>query len=66
MLNVTLLHCNVVMKVTNEKKGIVPFYLYTNKNFNETISICITAELINVSIKVLIINKSQHTHHNHQ
>ena len=37
-----ILHCNVVMKVTNEKKGIFSFYSHDrNKNFNESISVTV-------------------------
>ena len=37
-----MLHCNAVMKLTNEKKGIFSFYSHNmNKNFNEIISITV-------------------------
>ena len=59
-----MLHCNVVMKVINEKKGIFSFYSYNvNKNFNESIPI---TEDIMFRLKVLIINKCKDTHHKYQ
>ena len=60
-----MLHCNVIMKVTNEEKGIFSFYSHNmNKSFNESY---FHYSGLNGSIKkVLIINKSKDTHHKFQ
>ena len=57
-----MLHCNLIMKITNEKKGIFAHFIHIiqTKNFSESHFHC---DGLNVPLKVLIINKSKHTHH---
>ena len=57
-----MLHCNTVMKVTNEKKGIFSFYLH-NMNKKNSIRVIPTTIDLMFQLKVLIINKNKDTHH---
>ena len=56
-----MLHCNAVMKVTNEVKGIFSFYSHNvKKNFSESHQ-SMTVDLM-FRLKVLIINESKSKH----
>ena len=56
-----MLHYDVVMKITNEKKGIFSFYSHNMKK-NSVTAISITEDLM-FRLKVLTINESKDTHH---
>ena len=52
----------VIMKVTNEKKGIFSFYSHNMNKIFQWVAISITVDLM-FPLKMLIISKSKDTHH---
>ena len=58
-----MLHCNLIMKITNEKKGIFAHFIniVQTKNFSESQFYIAMDSMF--PLKVLIINKSKDTHH---
>ena len=61
-----MLHCNLRMKITSEKKGIFFHILCTR--YEQTISVRAISITIDskVPLRVLIINKRKDTHHKYQ
>ena len=60
-----MLQCNVVIKVTHEKKGIFSFYSHYMNKKNSMKPISTTIDLM-FRLKVLRINEGKDTHHKYQ
>ena len=58
-----MLHCNLRMKITSEKKGILSFHILFTR-YEQTISVRAMSITIDskVLLRVLIINKRKDTH----
>ena len=55
-----MLHCDLIMKITNEKRGIFAHFIHTLRKQNSVRAISITMDSM-FPLKVLIINKSEDT-----
>ena len=56
-----MLHCDLIIKITNEKRGIFAHFIHIiqTKNFSESHSITMDTMF---PLKVLIVSKSEDTH----